>query len=80
MHDNDSQAILDTLREILDLQRRQYEMAKEQYERAERLQDRAEEVQEKSANLVAMGKKLFLFVIPILIVLILYVSWLIFSL
>jgi uncharacterized membrane protein (DUF106 family) len=76
MEKNTDQEILDTLREILDLQREQLEISRQQYERAERLNDRAEAIQEKSAWLVSIGRKAFMVIIPVLIILIIYVSWL----
>ncbi len=64
--------------EALSLQREQFALVQKQYERAERLQDRAEEIQTKSAQLVSGARKALAIVIPIIIVLIIYLSWLIF--
>lgn len=64
-------------REALDLQREQFTMFKAQYERAERLQDRAEKMQDTGASLMGAAKKAFFIIIPIIVVLIAYLSWLI---
>ena len=69
-----------TLRQIQRLQEEQLELARHQFDRAEKLNDRAEAIQDKSANLMSIGRKAFMIIIPILIILILYVSWLLFSL
>jgi hypothetical protein len=42
------------------------------------MQDRAEAIQAKSAQLVAGSRKVFMVVLPIIIVLIVYLSWLLF--
>jgi hypothetical protein len=62
--------------EALRLQREQFDLVKAQTERAMRLQDRAEALQEKSGQIVGAARKVFVIVLPILIVLIAYVSWL----
>ncbi|QQS54276.1 MAG: hypothetical protein IPM89_16060 [Candidatus Competibacteraceae bacterium] len=64
--------------EALGLQREQFALVRKQTERAERLQDRAEQIQAKSAQLVAGARKGMVVVLPILIVLIAYLTWLIF--
>jgi len=53
-------------------------MFKIQYDRAEKLHKRAEAIQEKSAALVSSGRKIVRIIIPILFVLIGYVTWLLF--
>ncbi|MBI4006712.1 MAG: hypothetical protein HY356_08580 [Gammaproteobacteria bacterium] len=92
MNDNDIQRLVSVLEEIRDnqklqlerqeealsLQREQFAMVQKQYERAERLQDRAEEIQMKGAQLVSGARKALAIVLPIIIVLIVYLSWLIF--
>ncbi|MGD2137457.1 MAG: hypothetical protein PVF08_04310 [Gammaproteobacteria bacterium] len=65
--------------EALELQRKNYELVKRQFERAERIQDRAERIQDSGARLVAVARKSVFIVIPILVVLIVYVSWLLFN-
>lgn len=64
--------------EALDLQRLSYELARRQFERADRIQDRAEMIQDSGARLVAVARKSVFVVIPILVILIGYVSWLLF--
>ena len=64
--------------EALALQREQFALVQKQTERAERLQDRAEQIQVKSAQLVAGARKAMVVVLPILFVLIAYLTWLIF--
>ena len=68
------------LKEIRDLQREQFEFSKRQYERSEKLHDRAEAIQDKTSSMMKVGRGLFMIVVPILIALIVYVSWLLFSL
>ena len=64
--------------EALELQRRQLALVERQFERAEQLQARAERLQEKSGQLMERGRKVFLVVIPVLFLLLAYVSWLLF--
>ena len=64
--------------EALALQRHQVEMVERQLERSETLQARAEQLQEKSGQLMERGRKVFLVVIPVLFLLLAYVSWLLF--
>lgn len=92
MNDNDSQKVIRILEEIrgnqslqierqreaLTIQREQFAIFQKQAERAERLQEKAERLQEKSAQLVGGARKALAVVLPIIIVLIGYLSWLIF--
>ena len=64
--------------EALAMQRRQVELVERQFERGEALQVRAEQLQEKSGQLMERGRKVFLVVIPVLFLLLAYVSWLLF--
>lgn len=64
--------------EALSLQREQFALVQKQHERAERIQDRAEAIQAKSAQLVAGSRKVFAVVLPIIIVLVIYLSWILF--
>ena len=66
------------LREIRDGQRAQIEASREYFERAKRIQDRSEQIQAKSASLMKAGRLVIAIVLPVVIVLIAYVSWLIF--
>jgi hypothetical protein len=65
-------------REALEFQRSQLELVKRQAERAERIQDRAEELQAKSAGIVTTARRSLAFVLPVVILLIVYLSWLLF--
>jgi len=65
-------------REALEFQKSQFELVKRQAERAERIQDRAEELQAKSAGIVKTARRSLAFILPVVIVLIVYLSWLIF--
>lgn len=64
--------------EALALQKEQFDMVRKQFERTERLQTRAEELQNKSAQLVASSRGVLKFIIPVIILLLAYLTWLIF--
>jgi hypothetical protein len=92
MNDDDMKRLISVLEEIRDdqrvqlerqtealaLQREYFAIAKGRGERAERIQARAEALQETSARLVASSRKVMAVVLPIVFVLIAYVSWLLF--
>jgi uncharacterized membrane protein (DUF106 family) len=92
MTDQDAQRMIRILEEIRDdqklhlkqqaeihaLQRDQLGIAQKQSDRTERIQDRAEQIQAKSAQLVSGSRKAMLVILPIILVLIVYVSWLFF--
>lgn len=92
MNDSDTQKLIATLEEIRDnqklqlerqlealtLQREQVAMVQRQVERTERLQDRAEQLQSKSALVFASARKFLFALLPIIVALIAYVSWLLF--
>jgi hypothetical protein len=92
MNDQDSQRLLRILEELRDnqkvqlerqaealvLQREQFALIQRQYERHERLQDRAEHLQGKHAQLVAGTRIALAITLPLITVLLLYLSWLIF--
>ena len=65
-------------REALEFQKSQFELVKRQAERAEKIQDRAEELQAKSAGIMKSARRSIVFILPVVIVLIVYLSWLIF--
>ena len=65
-------------REALEFQKSQFELVKRQAERAERIQDRAEELQAKGAGIVKTARRSLAFILPVVVVLIIYLSWLIF--
>ena len=71
--------IRDLQRELVALQERTTELVERQYARAEKLQARAEAMQDKSEGMVEQGRRLFVVIVPILIGLIAYVSWLLFG-
>ncbi|HEY7683215.1 MAG TPA: hypothetical protein VH879_11275 [Gemmatimonadales bacterium] len=93
MDDSDVQKLLRLLEEIRDgqrlqlerqaealtLQRQQLTLVQSQADRAERIQDRAERIQATSASLVGTARKATIILLPIIIVLILYLSWLLFN-
>ncbi len=65
-------------REALELQKEQLEIVRRQAERAERIQDRAEELQSKSAGMMKTARRTLAIVLPIVAILVIYLSWLIF--
>ncbi|HUQ26290.1 MAG TPA: hypothetical protein VM140_11525 [Burkholderiales bacterium] len=80
MSDSDIQRVVRLLEEIRDHQKAQLDAFLVQSERAARLQDRAEELQARSAQLVGRSRRVLMMLLPVIIVLIAYVSWLIFRL
>jgi uncharacterized membrane protein (DUF106 family) len=78
MTDQDAQRIIHILEEIRDNQKLQVAMVQKQQDRTDRIQDRAEQIQAKSAQLVAGSRKAMLVILPVILVLIAYVSWLFF--
>ena len=64
--------------EALALQREQVAIVQRQVERAEALQGRAEVLQQRSAQIIGAARKAMIVVLPILVLLIAYVSWLLF--
>ncbi len=62
--------------EALALQREQLALVRTQYERTAQLQDRAERLQQRSGELVERGRKVFAIILPVLVILLLYVTWL----
>ena len=63
--------------EGLSLQKEQFEIVKIQFERAEKISAKAELIQEKGAQLIAASRKSLKVILPIVFILIAYVSWLI---
>ena len=90
MNDEESTKIVALLEEIragqtqqlanqlegLELQRKQFAVIQEQAVRAERIQQKAELLQDRGATLVLGARKAFLVIVPVIVVLILYLSWL----
>lgn len=64
--------------EALRVQREQLLLVQRQAERAERINDRAEQLQVRSAEMIGVARKTLFAILPILVVLIAYVTWLIF--
>lgn len=64
--------------EAMAMQREQFELFKRQVERNERLQDRAEQLQGTGAALVAGARKVMLLVVPVALLLLAYLTWLMF--
>jgi uncharacterized membrane protein (DUF106 family) len=75
---NNQRTQLERQAEALALQREQFALVQKQTERAERLQDRAEQIQIKSAQLVTSARKGMVVILPIIVLLLAYLSWLIF--
>jgi hypothetical protein len=65
--------------EALTLQREQVALVQGQVERTERIQDRAERIQAAGARLVGGARIATAILVPIILALIAYVSWLLFS-
>ncbi len=65
-------------RESLELQRKAVEATLAQFSRAEAIQVKAEELQDRSAEIMASGRRMMKIILPIIIVLIAYLSWLMF--
>jgi uncharacterized membrane protein (DUF106 family) len=78
MDSEDARRITALLEQIRDDQNAQLELMRRQAERTERIQDRAEELQAKSAGMVTTARRSLAFLLPLVILLIVYVSWLIF--
>ena len=64
--------------EALEMQRRQLEIVEKQMQRAEKIQDRAELLQEKGTQMMGIARKALLIILPVVIFLVIYLSWLIF--
>jgi uncharacterized membrane protein (DUF106 family) len=76
----DNQKIqLERQAEALALQRDTLALVQRQADRTERIQDRAEQIQAKSAQLVGAGRKVMAVVLPLIVVLVIYLSWLLFA-
>ncbi len=65
--------------DALTLQREQVALVQGQIERTERIQDRAERIQAAGARLVGGARIATAILVPIILALIAYVSWLLFS-
>jgi uncharacterized membrane protein (DUF106 family) len=78
MDKDDAARIVAVLEQIRDNQADTLALVKRQAERTERIQDRAEELQAKSAGIVKAARRSIAFILPVVIALIVYLSWLIF--
>ena len=85
MNDENSRLLLAALKEISDnqqlqlaLQREHSSLVQRQVERHEMIQGRAENIQVKSAQIMAVARRTLFVILPIVTLLILYVSWLLF--
>jgi hypothetical protein len=66
--------------EALDLQRQLFAIVQNQAARTERIQDKAELLQDRSAKLVQGSRRFVVVLVPVIVALIVYVTWLIFKL
>jgi uncharacterized membrane protein (DUF106 family) len=64
--------------EALELQRKQFSVFQEQAERAERIQQKAELIQDRGATLVRGARKAVVVIVTVIVLLIAYLSWLLF--
>ncbi len=75
-------ALLEEVRDnqaaMLALQQEQFALVRRQTERAERIQDRAEELQARGMGIMTTARRSLAIVLPVVILLIIYVSWLMF--
>jgi hypothetical protein len=78
MEQDELARIATLLEQIRDNQVEQLQLIRRQAERAERIQNRAEELQAKSAGIVTTARRSLAVVLPVVILLIAYLSWLIF--
>jgi uncharacterized membrane protein (DUF106 family) len=77
IRDNQAQQIARQA-DALEFQKTQLEIVRRQAERAERLQERAEELQAKSAGIMKTARRSLAIVLPVVFLLIVYLTWLLF--
>ena len=77
IRDNQSEQLA-RQREALEFQRSQLELVRRQSERTEKIQDRAEELQARGAGIMTIARRSLAIVLPVVILLIAYLTWLIF--
>jgi hypothetical protein len=70
--------VIQLLEEIRDNQKAQLEAVLVQSERAARIQDRAEQLQAKSEQIMTRSRRVLAIALPVIVVLIAYVSWVLF--
>ena len=78
MDTDQTRQILAVLEQIRDNQAAMLELVRRQNERTERIQDRAEELQSRSSGMIRVARGTLAVVLPIVILLIAYLSWLLF--
>ena len=76
---DDQRVLLEHSRQMLELAQTQLDIVKRQFDRAQQLQDRAEALQSRGEGLISGARKAFYVIIPVLIALLIYVSWLLFG-
>ena len=70
--------IRDMQAEMLELSRQHHAMSSRQFERVEALHERAEKIQDRSESIMAVARKSLVVIIPVIVGLLIYLSWLIF--
>jgi hypothetical protein len=78
MDKDDVARIAGLLEQIRDNQAEQLALVKRASERTERIQDRAEALQAKGAGIVRTARLAIAVILPVVVLLIAYVSWLMF--
>ncbi len=66
--------------ESLSIRKDQFRVFSEQQAKAQKIQDRAEAIQEKSAQILSFTRRFFPFMIAAIVVLLAYVTWLLWRL
>ena len=64
--------------ESIAMQREQFAAFKKQMQGINKMQDRAQHIQEKAAQLVGASRKVLVVVIPFALLILIYLSWLLF--
>ena len=78
MEQDQGERVVKLLEEIRDNQASSLEIVRRQAERSERIQDRAEELQARGMGIMKTARRSIAIVLPVVILLIAYLSWLIF--
>jgi uncharacterized membrane protein (DUF106 family) len=78
MERDDSARIVELLEQIRDNQAAQLELSRRLAERTERIQDRAEDLQARGMGIMKTARRSLAIVLPVVILLIIYLSWLLF--
>ena len=72
--------IRDELKKLSQIQQQQHQIMQDHYQRAREIQDRAETLQRNSAGMVTLARRTLIIILPIIGLLIAYLSWLLLSL